>query len=298
MTLDDLEADRQPEACTAAGRRPRGEERGEDPAPGLGVHADPAVGHDDADTVVLHARRDAKLAATGHGFNGVVEQVHKNLLEGVRVHLQARQIAVLLRDSDSGLLDPEAEQLQGGPDQGVEIARDSLRRPRRGELQERSDDGPGADRLGVDHRRLLVAGIVGWQLGQQQLGEAQDAGERVVHLVSDRGRQLAHGPELAGAHQLRLDPLDLEKLALNPGQKRLVLHRHADLAWPPAAQGSRRSARESARRPCREGSASPAHGRCGRSDGRSGRLRSQSRSLGGRSARPRSRQDARRRCTR
>ena len=40
VALDDLQADRQAEARPAAGPGPRGEERREDAAPRLGVHAD------------------------------------------------------------------------------------------------------------------------------------------------------------------------------------------------------------------------------------------------------------------
>ena len=194
------------------------------------VHADAGVRDDQSHPVVQPLGRDAKLAAGGHGIDGVVEEVQHHLPEGVRVHLEPGQVAVLLDDARPSPPRPGSAAARS-VDRASSLRSVGIRCGGRGRANSSSE------RMMVRARtasaRMIDASsmprIVLGQLGQEQLGEAEDSGQGVVHLVGDGGGELTDGAELGDLDELLLDPLDFLDLVLGSGQQGPVLHGHADL---------------------------------------------------------------------
>ena len=211
----DAEGDREPEPRPRAGGL-GGEERVEDALEQVGRDARPRVLHLDPDHVARAERphRQALLVALRalHRLLGVGDQVQEHLLELVRVrHRFGDLLVVVPHHVDSPHPELVAPELQRVVQHLIDRGRGPLRLVLAREGQEVLHDAGGAPRLGVDHlgRRALVRPEA--LLGEQQLGERRDPGERVVQLVRHAGDEL---PDRG--HLLRLDELLL--------QHRLVRH--------------------------------------------------------------------------
>ena len=207
MAFHDLTAHGQTQSRSVAAGRPGGEERVEDAAPRLLVHSDATVGYRYAHAVADLLCSEAQLASSGHCIESVVEEVQQDLLDRVRIQLQARDVGVGLFDLDVEVTGPEANQFHRRSGQVVDARRDALWRPGSRELEQRLDDGPSPHGLVPDDGHLVVARIVGRYLGEKQLCKSEDAGERVVDLVGHRRGEFSHCAHLRRLKQLLTDAL-------------------------------------------------------------------------------------------
>ena len=87
---------------------------------------------------------------------------------------------------------------------------------------------------------VVAKWIVRRQLGENQLGIAENARQRVVHLVRDAGRELADGSRARGLDEVPLVPVAafelMAKLADEPVVLDLERGRHGERPGPLAEQ--------------------------------------------------------------
>ena len=142
----------------------------------------------------------------GDRLRGVVDQVDEDLLDLVGVDVGHRQIGL---DLDLGLdavrHELVAEQHEGGVEQGPERGGAALMLLLPREAQQVLDDVRRALGLLPDDRERLAQGRRHVGHLAQEIGEADDRGERVVEVVRDAGDELADG-----GHFFRLDELVLQ----------------------------------------------------------------------------------------
>ncbi len=77
----------------------------------------------------------------------------------------------------------------------------ALRRHLAGEAEQVLHDLLGALRLLQNHAHVFTGGLGQVGILHQQIGEAQNRGQRIVHFVSDAGNQLADRRHFFGVHQ-------------------------------------------------------------------------------------------------
>ena len=133
--LHDAVHGREPESCPLARRLGR-EERLEDPAHGLLVHADAGVAYLDGDVVPLLqpamiarvARRDVpvrglheQLTAGRHGVARVHREVHQHLRDLTRVGAHCAQILIQRSGHRDVLADQAAENLLAVAHHGIQV---------------------------------------------------------------------------------------------------------------------------------------------------------------------------------
>ena len=144
-------------------------------------------------------------AAVGHGLERVDHQVDQHLLQLVAVDRRLARGAAVALDVDRA---PPASRWRASSRQSsssrarvdrIDVAGE-FGRPR--ELQQLGDDQPHALDLLVDQLQLgrsRAAAALGPSSLAHQVEVALDHGDRVVHLVRDAGRELAHGGQLLAA---------------------------------------------------------------------------------------------------
>ena len=118
-------------------------------------------------------------------------------------HLGERLLQGFL-DFDPTVSKVVGAQQQGPPDQVVDLHGLALRRHLARKTQQVLDNLLGPLSLVDDDLELAARGLRHPRLLHQQIGEAQDGGQRIVDLVGNSGNQLADRSHLFRLHQLRL----------------------------------------------------------------------------------------------
>ena len=171
---------------------------------------------------LLAASCDRQLAAVRHRLDGVVDDIQEDLLHLIGVDGDLRQAVVEARSRSPTaprsawcLTRNSVCSISLFTETGAAVEVVALMC----EIQQVADDVAGAQGFAFDHRELLAP----WPRHQglprfHQQGAAQDAGQRIVDLVSDARGQLADGRQFGGAEQLALQLL----LFVDP----VLQHRH------------------------------------------------------------------------
>jgi hypothetical protein len=215
--LDDPAGDEEPQTGAGDGAGPlQPDERLED-LPGLfGSQPDPLIAHLDLDAVVVGADPEADRSPLGRVFDGVAQQVAQDLGQAVGVpetFQSGRRLNHDLVAGGGGLL------LLGDPvDQGDQVHRSGsdaeASGPEAGGVQEIGEQ-PLHRLAGLEQPGQGGLALDGWEGGPapEQLGVAQDSGQRRAQVVGHRAEEKFEPP--AGGEQV-LDLL-LEGSAV-PGQ--------------------------------------------------------------------------------
>src|SRR5712691_28928 len=198
MVLDDAIADRKPEPGALADRLRR--EKGFEDL-GLDLFGDPGsrVADLDLDSVPLsQTRGDLDRAGPAlHGLLRVDQEIHEDLLEliGVAEDRGKIRLELLLQKN---LVEPELMIRDGGGvlDDPVHVRDLELDLFLAGELEQVLHGPLAPFRLLLDDLEGLEEGVGRLQFAQGELGVGQDAGQRILHLVSDARAELAQGRQL------------------------------------------------------------------------------------------------------
>ena len=110
---------------------------------------------------------------------------------GLRVDEHLRKRLVSLVDRDATPFDLIPDEVDGSLDELSEVRRFEGWFVRLRELAERADDRASTHRVRPDGLGVGAMRIILGKLGGEELGEAEDRGERIVDLVGDARRELA-----------------------------------------------------------------------------------------------------------
>ncbi len=209
MLLNDAEANAQAQA----GALPDGLgciERIED---AMGI-LDPRTGVQEQDhdvATVANGFNGEHAAFVGfHGVEGVADDIEENLHELVSVATNAGENGLELKLDARGCgAQVESAKLDGVIHDGVEIEKGAFG----GHLARKTEQVPyqgfGAARLVADFccggaRFVRDRGIVG-----EQIGKAEDGGERIINFMSRAGGELPERDQFFGLHDLRLQAFQI-----------------------------------------------------------------------------------------
>ncbi|OMP13548.1 hypothetical protein COLO4_01442, partial [Corchorus olitorius] len=188
------------------------EERLEQPLLGAVVYARALVDHLDqhgifriVDQVGVQAQDagGAQARVGGHGFGGVLEQIDKHLLDQHRIDIQMRQVARQARqDGDAAPRGLQLGQADGVGDDVAQVGFAPLRLAAFNETANALDDGAGTHGLGgglFQHRdQLFRRAPPRLQAADRTHAVIVDGRQRLVQLVRQRRRHLAHCRQAAG----------------------------------------------------------------------------------------------------
>ena len=208
--LDEAPRGRQPEAG-AVGLG--GEERLEQVRARLGGQPRPVVGHLEDRLARRHPDGDGHVLAR---LDGVLDQVHEHALDLVGVAARGQRGGRADANGGAPLGGEIGEQLAGARRDRGEVGGRPLDARRAREREQRVDHV--AQPRDLPHHLGAQArdpGFVGGILGDQLDGHAQ-AVERVLELVGDRRRGLAHGREALGVDERGLRGLELPGAVTHP----------------------------------------------------------------------------------
>src|SRR4051794_15323906 len=227
MGFDDRTADRQAEAQTVPLRRMEGIEEF---AESLLRQARPGILHDNRHLArSLPDGGDHQVAWTVadaiHGLDRVDDQVQYNLLQldPVAQHDQ-HSLHHLEPDRDAVFGGLVAGQFDDFLDGAIQLYRVPSSRCLPGERADALYDVTGSVAVPDDAverlLRLLHVGCWGAEPTERGMGVGDSSGNRLAHLVRDRGGDLPHGGDPAGMRQCRLTlavtPLVLARVGLGP----------------------------------------------------------------------------------
>jgi hypothetical protein len=229
VRLQDLARDREPEPRALAGRL-----RSEEPVEDLRLHVDwnprPIIGDLDLDELPAASGADRQvptLAGRVHGLARVVQEVHQNLSETVRVGRHAGQIGLEVSDEldpGHGALGPlEVHRLL---DERVQVDRLECGRPRLGHRQELAHEALGPLGGLDDLAGPVAAGRVGPRIRLDHLRERHQRREGRVDVVNQPRHVLPDRREPLDLHQMRARLADL--LLERPHYGGAVLARQRD----------------------------------------------------------------------
>ena len=224
MTLDEAEAHGQPEPGSAgADSTPRGKERNEGSCGDHLVHPHPIV-RDRHDCIGSADRGlDPQRAAIWHRLHGIRQDVQDHLLNRLRIERDERQLGLRLGDDNPGLCEREAHQLGHPHDEVRQICRCKLGFTGPREVAERPHDRAGPQGRLANRLHVLPARVARIEVLEQDLGEAEDRRQRVVHLVGDARRELADSRQSRGADEVGLDAFALQELFSQLADQSIVL---------------------------------------------------------------------------
>jgi len=150
-------------------------------------------GHD------LDARGATDLA---HRVVGVVQDVEEDLLELVGVTDDIGQVFIeMLDDFDSVAVEIVGAELDGPAQDQIQLQGVSLRRHLPRETQQVLNDLLGALGLLENHPQIFAGTFREVGIFEEQVGESQDRGEGIVHLMRYAGDQVANRSHLLGVYQ-------------------------------------------------------------------------------------------------
>src|SRR5580704_4585883 len=210
IRFDDRPADRQAHAHAV---HPGREESVEQAAHVFGIDADARIAHRNKHLFGLHERADHETSwPVGYGFyrlHAVHHQVDDDLLQLDAAGEHRRQVAGEVElQGDAMDLDLALNQGDALADDLVQVEKRRLRWRLPGERAQPLDDLAGTLAV-TDHALHRAADLAEFRLlavepAQAGLAIGDDAGERLVHLVGDRGTHLAERGHARGMSQRRL----------------------------------------------------------------------------------------------
>ena len=158
----------------------------------------------------VHVRRlERELAALGHGVPRVHREVHEDLLELSGVGLHGTRVRRETGAQLDVLAEQAAEHLLKVAHQGPDVDHARLQDLLPAEREQLSREAGGPVGGLANFGDILVTGVAGAQIFEEQVRVAGDRGENVVEVVSDPAREPADR-----FHFLRLAQLLLELHAL------------------------------------------------------------------------------------
>ena len=207
----------------AARGQPGGEERIEDMRQRVAIHPRTGVAHrEDEVPPGFHrpapgrsadlplACLDGQAAAGRHGVPRVQHQIHQDLFQLGRIHLDFAQARPQPGPQPDVGSDQSLEQAFHAADHRVELQRAGLKRRRLSEGQQLPGELSAAIRRFPDLLYVLAAGMVLREIAQQEVAESANGGKQVVEIMR----------HAAGQPARRVHPLGLAQLLLALVQRR------------------------------------------------------------------------------